>query len=100
MNKIGFIGYGSMAQMIAVKLLDQGKIRDDMVVVSSRNDGKTEELKKLYPNVACQSADELAKQCGLIFICVPPMAVKETLEKYSRFFRRMSTSFRLPRGRA
>ncbi|WP_177231061.1 NAD(P)-binding domain-containing protein, partial [Bacillus licheniformis] len=41
MNKIGFIGYGSMAQMIAVKLLDQGKIRDDMVVVSSRNDGKT-----------------------------------------------------------
>ncbi|AOP14531.1 pyrroline-5-carboxylate reductase [Bacillus licheniformis] len=85
MNKIGFIGYGSMAQMIAVKLLDQGKIRDDMVVVSSRNDGKTEELKKLYPNVACQSADELAKQCGLIFICVPPMAVKETLEKIQPF---------------
>ncbi len=74
-----------MAQMIAVKLLDQGKIRDDMVVVSSRNDGKTEELKKLYPNVACQSADELAKQCGLIFICVPPMAVKETLEKIQPF---------------
>ncbi|MGM1026268.1 MAG: pyrroline-5-carboxylate reductase ProG [Bacillota bacterium] len=85
MNKIGFIGYGSMARMIAVKLLDQGKIRDDMVVVSSRNDGKTEELKKLYPNVACQSADELAKQCGLIFICVPPMAVKETLEKIQPF---------------
>ncbi|ATI75610.1 MULTISPECIES: pyrroline-5-carboxylate reductase ProG [Bacillus] len=85
MNKIGFIGYGSMAQMIAVKLLDQGKIRDDMVVVSSRNDGKTEELKKLYPNVACQSADEIAKQCGLIFICVPPMAVKETLEKIQPF---------------
>lgn len=74
-----------MARMIAVKLLDQGKIRDDMVVVSSRNDGKTEELKKLYPNVACQSADELAKQCGLIFICVPPMAVKETLEKIQPF---------------
>lgn len=74
-----------MAQMIAVKLLDQGKIRDDMVVVSSRNDGKTEELKKLYPNVACQSADEIAKQCGLIFICVPPMAVKETLEKIQPF---------------
>ncbi len=30
-----------MAQMIAVKLLDQEKISDDMVVVSSRNDGKT-----------------------------------------------------------
>ena len=54
-------------------------------VFSSRNDGKTEELEKLYPNVACQSADELAKQCGLIFICVPPMAVKETLEKIQPF---------------
>ncbi|MCY8354100.1 pyrroline-5-carboxylate reductase ProG [Bacillus haynesii] len=81
MKKIGFIGYGSMARMIAAKLLDQEKISDDMVIVSSRNDGKTGELRKLYPNVACQSAEELAKQCGLIFICVPPMAVKETLEK-------------------
>lgn len=70
-----------MARMIAAKLLDQEKISDDMVIVSSRNDGKTGELRKLYPNVACQSAEELAKQCGLIFICVPPMAVKETLEK-------------------
>ncbi|MCY8756430.1 pyrroline-5-carboxylate reductase ProG [Bacillus haynesii] len=85
MKKIGFIGYGSMAQMIAAKLLDQEKISDDMVIVSSRNDGKTEELRKLYPNVACQSAEELAKQCGLIFICVPPMAVKETLEKIQPF---------------
>ncbi|MCY9371499.1 pyrroline-5-carboxylate reductase ProG [Bacillus haynesii] len=85
MKKIGFIGYGSMAQMIVAKLLDQEKISDDMVIVSSRNDGKTEELRKLYPNVACQSAEELAKQCGLIFICVPPMAVKETLEKIQPF---------------
>ncbi|MCY8003264.1 pyrroline-5-carboxylate reductase ProG [Bacillus haynesii] len=85
MKKIGFIGYGSMAQMIAAKLLDQEKISDDMVIVSSRNDGKTGELRKLYPNVACQSAEELAKQCGLIFICVPPMAVKETLEKIQPF---------------
>ncbi|MEC0699249.1 pyrroline-5-carboxylate reductase ProG [Bacillus haynesii] len=85
MKKIGFIGYGSMARMIAAKLLDQEKISDDMVIVSSRNDGKTGELRKLYPNVACQSAEELAKQCGLIFICVPPMAVKETLEKIQPF---------------
>ncbi|MSN99637.1 pyrroline-5-carboxylate reductase [Bacillus paralicheniformis] len=85
MKKIGFIGYGSMARMIAVKLLDQEKISDDMVVVSSRNDVKTEELRKLYPNVARQSTEELAKQCGLIFICVPPMAVKETLEKIQPF---------------
>ncbi|MCY9399028.1 pyrroline-5-carboxylate reductase ProG [Bacillus haynesii] len=85
MKKIGFIGYGSMARMIVVKLLDQEKISDDMVVVSSRNDMKTGELRKLYPNVACQSAEELAKQCGLIFICVPPMAVKETLEKIQPF---------------
>ena len=28
---------------------------------------------------------QLAKQCGLIFICVPPMAVKETLEKIQPF---------------
>lgn len=74
-----------MARMIVVKLLDQEKISDDMVVVSSRNDMKTGELRKLYPNVACQSAEELAKQCGLIFICVPPMAVKETLEKIQPF---------------
>lgn len=74
-----------MARMIAAKLLDQEKISDDMVIVSSRNDGKTGELRKLYPNVACQSAEELAKQCGLIFICVPPMAVKETLEKIQPF---------------
>lgn len=74
-----------MAKMIAAKLLDQEKISEDMVIVSSRNGGKTEELRKLYPNVVCQSAEELAKQCGLIFICVPPMAVKETLEKIQPF---------------
>ncbi|MEC1262449.1 pyrroline-5-carboxylate reductase ProG [Bacillus swezeyi] len=86
MKKIGFIGYGSMSRMIADKLLEQEKIADEMVLVSTRTNGeKTETLRKRYPNVSFQSPEELAKQCGLIFICVPPMAVKETLTKINPF---------------
>ncbi|MEH6975237.1 MULTISPECIES: pyrroline-5-carboxylate reductase ProG [unclassified Bacillus (in: firmicutes)] len=88
MNKIGFIGFGSMADMIASKLLEQGKIDDHMVSVNTRTIGsRAEELAKRYPNVSFQSAEELAKECGLIFICVPPLAVEEAATKISPFLR-------------
>lgn len=78
-----------MADMIASKLLEQGKIDDHMVSVNTRTIGsRAEELTKRYPNVSFQSAEELAKECGLIFICVPPLAVEEAVTKISPFFRK------------
>ncbi|EME74641.1 pyrroline-5-carboxylate reductase ProG [Bacillus sonorensis] len=84
MKKIGFIGFGSMADMIASKLLEQKKINEDMVAISTRTPGgRAESFIKRYPNVSRQSPEELANQCELLFICVPPIAVKEAVAQIS-----------------
>ncbi|WFA06616.1 pyrroline-5-carboxylate reductase ProG [Bacillus sp. HSf4] len=86
MNKIGFIGYGSMARMIAGKLLQQDNIKGETVLVATRADrDKAAAAQRLHPDVSFQSSEDLAKQCGLIFICVPPLAVKETLTNINPF---------------
>lgn len=73
-----------MADMIASKLLEQKKINEDMVAISTRTPGgRAESFIKRYPNVSRQSPEELANQCELLFICVPPIAVKEAVAQIS-----------------
>ncbi|MGF2370609.1 NAD(P)-binding domain-containing protein, partial [Bacillus inaquosorum] len=89
MEQIGLIGYGSMADMIARKLLKHGKIKENELFIETRTKG--ERLKALisdYPNVSADSLENWAETCRLIFICVPPLHVIETLRRLHPYVNR------------
>lgn len=82
MTNIGLIGYGSMADMIAVQLLKHQFIRANELYIETRSRG--ERLQKLaadHPDVTIGPLESWAAECGMVLICVPPVYVKETLRR-------------------
>ncbi|MGB9936593.1 MAG: pyrroline-5-carboxylate reductase dimerization domain-containing protein [Methanobacterium sp.] len=81
MNKIGFIGYGSMGSMIIRGLLNSNILNPQDVIISNRTSTKLKNIKKRYPQVEITSDNQyLANKCSKIFIFVGTFAVKEVIE--------------------
>ncbi|MGF7533526.1 pyrroline-5-carboxylate reductase ProG [Bacillus mexicanus] len=82
MEQVGLIGYGSMADMIARQLLKQEQIKEHELFIDTRTKGKRlHALAADYPEVSIDSLENWAGMCRLIFICVPPLNVIETLRR-------------------
>lgn len=80
MDKIGFIGYGSMGRMLVKCLINSGGIRQDSIVITRKNKEKLSEITKDWPdiNVALDPV-QITKSCHFIFLCMKPAEFYEVL---------------------
>jgi pyrroline-5-carboxylate reductase len=86
MNKIGFIGYGSMGSIMLKALLDAFAVRQEEVIVTTRTKSKLHDFKKHYPNVEIVSTvAELGSKCHRVFICTGTMEVKGVLSELVQY---------------
>lgn len=82
MDKIGFIGYGSMGSMIINGILSAHVISGENMVISTRSRNKLSELKKQHPEVEIAPDNiYLANKCKKIFIFVGTGEVKGVMEE-------------------
>jgi pyrroline-5-carboxylate reductase len=80
MEKIGFIGYGNIGNLIVNNILSLNLIKQGDIIVSNRNLNKLNSLKKNYPNLTITSNNEfLAKKSQVIFIFVETPDFKNVL---------------------
>ena len=86
MEKIGFIGYGSMGSVILNGFLIKGAIKPDQVVVSSRTASKLSDIKKQFPDIEIAPNNGVtASKADLIFIFVGTSEVKPVIEEIREF---------------
>ncbi|HUL01410.1 MAG TPA: pyrroline-5-carboxylate reductase dimerization domain-containing protein [Nitrospirota bacterium] len=82
MEKIGFIGAGSMGKTLATCLLKFGALNPSEVLISTRSKDKMKDLLSCYPDVnAAKSNVELAQRSKTIFLCVRTGDVKGVLQE-------------------
>ena len=81
MKKIGFIGYGSMGNMIINGLLSKKALNENQIIISNRTKSKLDSLKKEYPQIEITDDNQyLSSKCDKIFLFVGINAVKEVIE--------------------
>ncbi|AEG19216.1 pyrroline-5-carboxylate reductase dimerization domain-containing protein [Methanobacterium paludis] len=87
MEKIGFIGYGSMGSMIINGILSSKVLHPEEVIIATRTESKLENLKKKYPEVEIAHKNiDLAQKCPKIFIFVDTGDLKGLIREINNFF--------------
>lgn len=82
MDKIGFIGYGSMGSMIIKGILDSNILEGERMVISTRSRNKLDDLEKNHPEIEIAPNNiSLANKCQNIFIFVGTGEVKGVIEE-------------------
>lgn len=82
MAKIGFIGYGSMGNMIIKSFLSSKALKPDKMIISTRTKSKLNDIKKEYPEIEITDDNVyLAGKCNKIFLFVSTPSVKEVIEE-------------------
>jgi pyrroline-5-carboxylate reductase len=89
--RAGFIGCGTIASAIATSLakpehkehLANAGLSVSAITVTRRSESKSAKLKKDFPNVVAvfESAEEVIRNSDLVFLCVLPQQVDETLSE-------------------
>ncbi len=80
--KTGFIGYGSMGQMIINGLLNTNALDTDKIIISTRDLDKLKKLKSQYPLIEITDDNGLlAKKSDKIFVFVNTNEVKNVIEE-------------------
>lgn len=80
MNKVGFIGYGSMGSMLVNGFISSKVLRPDDIVVSSKSLSKLEILSQKWPEISITASNRaVAQNSRLLFICVKPLDVLPVL---------------------
>ena len=86
MEKIGFIGYGSMGSMIIRGILSSNVPNHGEMIVSTRTDSKLNDLKKNYPEIEIADNNiDLAQKCHKIFLFVGTGDVKGVIEEIREY---------------
>lgn len=85
--KIGFIGYGNMAQAIAQGLMKTGSVRPEQLYVCAKN------YEKLCRNAqrdginACQTPEQTAQSSDIVVVAVKPYLVQEVCQPIAQLLR-------------
>ena len=79
MDKIGFIGYGSMGSMLLNGFLSEGVLKTQEVIVATRSVNRLKGLKQRWQVEIVEDNKKLVERCKCVFICVKPLEVKEVL---------------------
>jgi len=84
MDKIGFIGTGSMGSILIESLLSAKALSPGHIIVSNRTPAKAEQLAHRHPGlVVAKNNLELAKAAKILLLCVKPMEYSVMLEQIS-----------------
>lgn len=82
MNKIGFIGFGSMGSMLAKGLIESGSVKLQEIIITRKDKSRLGEIKAVWPEIGItQEAIEVVKKADYIFICVKPLEYKNILNE-------------------
>ncbi|MDI6644736.1 MAG: pyrroline-5-carboxylate reductase dimerization domain-containing protein [Methanobacteriaceae archaeon] len=82
MDKIGFIGYGSIGEMIVNGFISSNKIKPSDMIVSTRKIDKLDELKIKYPEIEIVANKKLlTNKCSKIFLMVNTNELINVLEE-------------------
>ena len=79
--KIGFIGFGNIAQAMAQGLLEKNPNISQEMFASSAHYNKLKKNTDIYGITACKSNQETVDCSDIIFVCVKPYQVKEVLSQ-------------------
>lgn len=85
--KIGFIGFGSMAQAITEGMVNSKVICGEQIYASGRNYEKLERNCARYGVHPCRSNEELAEKSEMIVIGVKPEQVNEVVEPIQKYLK-------------
>ena len=86
MNKIGFIGYGSMGSMLVKSLINSGLVDQKQIIVTRKDKSRLDEIKLIWPGIrTVDSVAEVARLANYIFICVKPLECKDILDVIKAF---------------
>ena len=75
--KIGFIGFGNMAQAIARGLLGAGAVRPEQICACAKNWEKLKANTLPAGMIPCPTAAETAEQADLVVLAVKPYLIQE-----------------------
>ena len=78
--KLGFIGFGNMAQAMVKGLLLKEVLPADQIYACAKNWEKLERTTGSFGIHPCHDAREVAEQADLVIVAVKPYLVKEVLE--------------------
>ena len=78
--KLGFIGFGNMAQAMVKGLLLKEVFPADQIYACAKNWEKLERTTGSFGIHPCHDAREVAEQADLVIVAVKPYLVKEVLE--------------------
>ena len=79
---IGIIGTGNMGTIMVEALIDGGAISPSSMMITNRTKSKALLLKNKYKEIRIgASAEEVAAQSDMLFICVKPLDIYKLLEK-------------------
>lgn len=82
MNKVGFIGYGSMGSMLVNQLMESGALYPEQVYVSTRTPDKLNDLKELWPEVHIEQNNcELVKKVQYVFLCAKAVDIISIIDE-------------------
>lgn len=77
--KVGFLGFGNMAQAIAKGWLHQGTISAEQIFASERNFRKLEASSSQLNIQACQSNEDLIRQVDIVILAVKPQQLTDLI---------------------
>ncbi len=79
--KIGFIGYGSMADLLTRQFLAHADVAPkDFIIYTRSENEKLQEIHELFPEITiAKTSLEVFEQAEHIFVCVLPLAVLPVL---------------------
>lgn len=81
MDKIGFIGAGSMAEALIAGLLNGGVFKSEQIIVANRSNSKRLlELTKRYGIETTHNKEELAQKSSIIVLAMKPKDVKAGID--------------------
>lgn len=86
MEKIGFIGYGSMGSMIINGLLSSNVLRPEKIMLATRTESKLAALRRDYPELEVVHENrEIAQKCKKIFLFVGTGDLKGVIEEINEY---------------
>jgi competence protein ComER len=77
---IGFIGTGSMGQMLIRALAEAGVLAAETIYASNRSPQKLQALAAEIPTLHVTDNLDLARRCNIIFLCVKPGETQTALD--------------------
>lgn len=79
---VGVIGVGNMGTILIESFIQSSSLKESEIIIFNRTEAKANAMKKKYPKLfVASSANEIAKCCDIIFICVKPLQFHSLLSQ-------------------